>query len=69
MTETPLDRAHDAMQAEPGDDAARLRFYERLADAELFLLLDAEAEGDRSNPAPSTSTRHASCWSSTARIG
>ncbi len=50
MTETAIDRAHDAMQADAGDDAARLRFYERLADAELFLLLEAEAEGDRIEP-------------------
>ena len=40
MTETPLDQAHAAMAAAPDDDAARLRFYERLADSELFLLLD-----------------------------
>ena len=37
--ETPLDAAHAAMEAAPEDDAARLRFYERLADSELFLLL------------------------------
>ncbi len=38
---TPLDRAH--LEAEgSGDDAARLRFFERLAEAELHLLLDAE---------------------------
>lgn len=39
--ETLLDAAHAAMEA---SDAARLRFYERLADAELFLLLAREAE-------------------------
>ena len=39
MTETPLDLAFAAMQAAPDEDAPRLRFYERLADAELFLLL------------------------------
>ena len=44
--ETPLDRAFRAMDAAPDDDAARLRFHERLADAELFLLLDEEAAGD-----------------------
>lgn len=43
---TPLDLAHAKMQSAPGDDAARLRFYERLADSELFLLLEKEAEGD-----------------------
>ncbi|APX22296.1 MAG: hypothetical protein CML50_06150 [Rhodobacteraceae bacterium] len=48
--ETPLDAAHAAMEAAPEDDAARLRFYERLADSELFLLLRQEAEGDRIEP-------------------
>lgn len=47
MTETPLDRAHAAMDAAPEDDAARLRFYERLADGELFMLLfDEPVEGN-----------------------
>jgi hypothetical protein len=51
MTEqTPLDTAHAAMQASPDDDAARLRFYERLADSELFLLLTEEAQGDNLTP-------------------
>ena len=44
---TPLDAAHAAMEA---SDAARLRFYERLADAELFLLLAREAEGEAVEP-------------------
>lgn len=47
---TPLDLAHAAMEAAPADDAARLRFYERLADSELFLLLSAEAEGETAAP-------------------
>ncbi|MEM8729979.1 MAG: SseB family protein [Pseudomonadota bacterium] len=47
---TPLDAAHQAMEAAPHDDAARLRFFERLADAELFVLLESEAEGDRIRP-------------------
>lgn len=50
MTETALDRAHDAMQAAEGDDAARLRFFDRLADAELFVMLMREAEGDHIEP-------------------
>lgn len=50
MTETALDTAHAAMQAAPEDDAARLRFFERLADAELSLLLEHEAHGDRMTP-------------------
>ncbi len=50
MTETPIDRAHAAMQSAPEDDTARLRFYERLADAELFILLTEEAQGDAISP-------------------
>lgn len=47
MTETtPLDNAHAAMEAAPGDDAIRLRFYERLGDSELFLMLTTEVQGD-----------------------
>lgn len=47
---TPLDTAHAAMEAAPDNDAARLRFYERLADAELFLLLATEPTDDRIEP-------------------
>ncbi|WP_147125802.1 SseB family protein [Shimia ponticola] len=47
---TPLDTAHAAMEAAPEDDAARLRFYERLADAELFLLLGKEATAESIEP-------------------
>ncbi|UWP92904.1 SseB family protein [Aliiroseovarius crassostreae] len=43
--ETPLDHAHGAMQADLENDAVRLRFYERLADGELFVLLAKEAAG------------------------
>lgn len=50
MTQTPLDEAHAAMMAAPDDDAQRLRFFERLGDAELFLLLETEAEGDAVTP-------------------
>ncbi|MEL6522614.1 MAG: SseB family protein [Pseudomonadota bacterium] len=50
MTETRLDQAHGAMEAAPEDSAARLRFYERLADSEMFLLLEAEAIGDQISP-------------------
>ena len=50
MTETPLDRAHAAMEAAPGDEAARLRFFDGLAGAELFLLLETEADGDAVTP-------------------
>lgn len=41
---TALDRAHAAMQAAPEDAAARLRFYGRLADGEMFLLLEPGSE-------------------------
>lgn len=47
---TPLDTAHAAMEAAPDDDAARLRFYERLGDAELVLLLSAEPDGENISP-------------------
>lgn len=51
MTETTvLDLAHAAMQAAPDDDAARLRFFERLADSELFLMLVNEPAGDTITP-------------------
>jgi hypothetical protein len=47
---TPIDAAHAAMEAAPDDEAARLRFYERLAEGELFLLLDSPATGDALMP-------------------
>jgi len=45
---TQLDTAHAAM--ETGDDTARLRFYEHLAQTELHLLLRAEAATDTLSP-------------------
>lgn len=48
---TRLDQAHAAMLAAPEDNQARLQFYERLADAELFLMLEAEPDGDNITPA------------------
>ncbi len=50
MDETPIDLRHAAMMADAADAGARLAFYERLADGELFLLLDAEPEGDTVEP-------------------
>ncbi|NHX27222.1 SseB family protein [Escherichia coli] len=38
------------MEAAPDNDAARLKFFERLADSEMFLLLAREAEGDNVEP-------------------
>jgi hypothetical protein len=46
---TPLDDAFTAMEAD-GTDAARLAWFDRLAASELFLLLEAEAEGERVRP-------------------
>lgn len=48
--ETLLDRYHTAMEDAPEDDGARLQFYERLADCELFVLLDRVAEDDQISP-------------------
>lgn len=48
--ETPLDRAHRAMEDAPQDEAARLHFFERLADGELFLLLAEEAADESLHP-------------------
>ncbi|WP_120631882.1 SseB family protein [Ruegeria sp. EL01] len=51
MTETTaLDAAHAAMQADPQDDACRLKFFERLSDSELFLMLTEEAQGENISP-------------------
>ena len=50
-TQTPLDKAHAAMMAAEQDDTLRLRFYERVADVELFLLLEGEPDGDQVTPA------------------
>ena len=51
MTETTaLDSAHARMEANPQDDAARLRFFERLADCELFLMLTEEARDENISP-------------------
>lgn len=47
---TPLDAAFAATDAKPEDDAARLRLYQQIADAELFLLLTDEASGDTLSP-------------------
>lgn len=48
--ETPLDQAHRVMMAAEGDDTARLQFYERIADVELYLLLEAEPSEDQVTP-------------------
>jgi len=52
MTETltPLDAAHAAVSADPENEALRLRFFERLADGEMVLLLEREAAGETLEP-------------------
>lgn len=52
MTETPIDRAHAAMQAAPEDEGARLRFYARLAEAELHLMLTDDPAADDEDVSP-----------------
>lgn len=47
---TGLDQAFQAMEDAPDDDRLRLRFFERLADGELFVLLEREADGDAVTP-------------------
>ena len=50
MTETPLDLAHAATDAAPDDIPTRLRYYARLTESELFLLLEREGTGDQLDP-------------------
>ena len=50
MTETPLGEALQALHDAPEDESARLRFYARLADGELVLLLAREPEGAQLAP-------------------
>lgn len=45
---TPLDAVADGVNS--GDDAKRLAFFDRFAASELYLLLEAEAEGGRIRP-------------------
>lgn len=53
MTEmTPLDLAHATMEEDSDDDAARLRFYERLAESELFLMLEQDEPGAEDQVTP-----------------
>ncbi|MEO0389572.1 MAG: SseB family protein [Pseudomonadota bacterium] len=47
---TPLDLAHAAMMADEAADAPRAAFYAQLATTELYLLLEAEPEGDAITP-------------------
>ncbi|MFN4194136.1 MAG: SseB family protein, partial [Tabrizicola sp.] len=47
---TLLDAAHAAVSADPENEALRLRFFERLADGEMVVLLAKEAEGETLEP-------------------
>jgi len=47
---TLLDQAHARMTDAPDDAALRLRFFERLADAELFMLLEDDPKDERISP-------------------
>lgn len=50
MAMTPLDHAHADMMENEDDDATRLKFYQRLADTTLFLLLRSEPTGEVLDP-------------------
>ncbi len=50
MTLTPLDHAHLATEQDPDDIPARMQFYARLTEGELFVLLEREAQGDQIAP-------------------
>ncbi|MGL4237843.1 SseB family protein [Tabrizicola sp.] len=47
---TFLDAAHAAVSADPENEALRLRFFERLADGEMVILLEREAVGESLEP-------------------
>lgn len=50
MAMTPLDLAHAEMMDDPESAPLRLKFYRRLADTTLFLLLGSEPAGDVLDP-------------------
>ncbi|MEM8632977.1 MAG: SseB family protein [Pseudomonadota bacterium] len=71
MTETtPLDLAHAEMAARGSDETARVRFFGVFAAAELFLLLERDAEDDRADPVifEVASGRFAVAFDSEARL-
>ncbi|MEO0371463.1 MAG: SseB family protein, partial [Pseudomonadota bacterium] len=49
MAETPLDHAHEAMEA-TSDEATRMAFFQQLVGTELFMLLERETTGDNIEP-------------------
>lgn len=50
MAHSLIDQAWEASEAAPEDDRLRLAYFARLVEAELFLLLEREAEGDKITP-------------------
>ena len=68
--QTPLDRAHAGIGAAEDDPRSWLRFYGRLCDAELFVLLREEARGSAIAPAilPHEGQDHALAFDTEARI-
>lgn len=50
MDETLLDKAWAESEAAPDDGALRLRYYARLVEAEMILLLEREGAGDEIHP-------------------
>lgn len=47
---TPLDQAHARMEANVENETTRMQFYERVADSELFLILEQEPARDKVSP-------------------
>ncbi len=50
MSETLIDLAWQASEAAPEDGQLRLAYFARVAEAELFILLEREAEGETIDP-------------------
>ena len=66
---TPLDKAHARMTDNEDSDQARLGFYERLAESELFLMLakDVSAEDDAVRLRYLNWRAQNTCWCLTAK--
>lgn len=50
MSATPIDAAHEALAAAGDDAGLRMAFYGQVLAAKLYLLLEAEPEGERLEP-------------------
>jgi hypothetical protein len=68
---TILDQAHAVMQEKPDDEAARLKFYERLISSQLYMALEEEPEGDTLKPLfiPLEEVTYALVFDTQARMG